>query len=54
MPTVGQIRGELNRDNLITKEVGGQRYVTTQEVLKKNWPSSLMRGRAGGNTASWA
>jgi conjugative relaxase-like TrwC/TraI family protein len=33
--TVGQIRGELNRDNLITKEVGGQRYVTTQEVLKE-------------------
>ena len=33
--TVGQIRDELNRDNLIFKKVDGQRYVTTKEVLQE-------------------
>ena len=33
--TVGQIRGELNRDNLLQKEVAGQRYATTKEVLNE-------------------
>ena len=31
--TVGQVRGELNRDNIIGKDVAGQRYATTKEVL---------------------
>ena len=33
--TVGQIWGELNRENIITKEVDGQRYVTTKEVYRE-------------------
>jgi conjugative relaxase-like TrwC/TraI family protein len=33
--TVGQIKGELDRDNILGKEVEGQRYATTKEVLSE-------------------
>lgn len=33
--TVGEIRGELNRDNLLYRDVQGQRYATTREVLNE-------------------
>ena len=33
--TVGQIHGELNRDNIIRKEVEGQVYVTTTQVYRE-------------------
>jgi hypothetical protein len=33
--TIGQIKGELNRDNIITKDVQGQRYATTKEVYRE-------------------
>jgi conjugative relaxase-like TrwC/TraI family protein len=33
--TVGQVKGELNRDNVITKSVDGQRYATTREVQRE-------------------
>lgn len=33
--TVGQVRGELNRDNILRKDVQGQRYATTKEVKQE-------------------
>lgn len=33
--TVGQIRGELNRDNVIRKQVEGQIYATTTQVYRE-------------------
>src|ERR1019366_1404787 len=33
--SVGEIHGELNRDNILTKTVDGQRYATTKEVQRE-------------------
>jgi conjugative relaxase-like TrwC/TraI family protein len=33
--TVGQIRGELNRDNILSRQVDGQWYVTTKQVKQE-------------------
>ena len=33
--TVGQVRGELDRDSILTKDIQGQRYATTKQVLQE-------------------
>ncbi len=33
--SVGEIHGELNRDNIVRKDVGGQRYATTKKVYRE-------------------